>query len=67
MMAFFSNIFDNMIWAVNTEIISIWYGHKVKGWKGNKYFFSLMKIIFKMLGNNFKHQSRVKTMKEIIQ
>ena len=66
MMAFFSNIFDNMIWGVNTEIISIWYGDRVKHWKGNKYFFSLMKIIFKMLSNNYKHQSRVKTMKEII-
>ena len=63
LMAFFSNIFDNMIWGVNTEIISICYGHRVKRWKGNKYFFSLMKIIFKMLGNNYKHQSRVKCMK----
>ena len=41
-------------------------GGQLKRFKANKYFFSMMKIIFKMLGNNFKHQSRIKCMKEII-
>lgn len=25
LMAFFSNLFDNIIWGINTEILSIWY------------------------------------------
>ena len=66
LMAFFSNIFDNIIWGINTEIISIWLKRYLRGFKAKKYFFSMMKIIFKMLGNNYKHQSRVRTMKEII-
>lgn len=65
-MAFFSNLFDNIIWGINTEILSVWYSSKLKRFKANKYFFSLLKIIFKMLANNYKHQSRVKCMKEII-
>jgi hypothetical protein len=55
-----------MIWAINTEILAIWFGSKLRLFKANKYFFSLMKIIFKMLANNFKHQSRIKVMGEII-
>lgn len=66
LMAFFSNLFDNMIWSINTEILSIWYSSNLRRFKANKYFFSLLKIIFKMLGNNYKHQSRIKCMKEII-
>ncbi len=63
LMAFFSNIFDNIIWGINTEILSYWYSSKLKGFKAKKYFFSLLKIMFKMLGNNYKHQSRIKCMK----
>ena len=66
LMAFFSALFDNLIWGINTQIISYWLGPSLKGFKGKKYFFSLMKIIFKMLGNNFKHQSRRRCMNEII-
>jgi hypothetical protein len=66
LLALFSNFFDNIIWAINTEIISIWYGSKQRLFKAYKYRFSLGKIIFKMLGNNFKHQSRIKNMKDIL-
>ena len=66
LMAFFSNIFDNIIWSINTQILSYWYSSKLKGFKGKKYFFSLLKIMFKMLGNNYKHQSRIKCMKQIL-
>lgn len=66
LMAFFSNFFDNIIWAINTDIISIWYSSKLKLFKAQKYRLSLGKIIFKMLGNNYKHQSRIKCMKEIL-
>jgi len=62
-MAFFSALFDNLIWGINTQIISYWLGPSLKGFKGKKYLFSLLKIIFKMLGNNFKHQSRRRCMK----
>ncbi len=66
LMAFFSNLFDNIIWGINTDILSVWYSSKLWQFKANKYFFSLLKIIFKMLGNNYKHQSRIKCMKEIL-
>lgn len=66
LMAFFSNFFDNLIWAINTDIITIWYASKLKTFKGSKYRFSLGKIIFKLLGNNYKHQSRIKDMKDIL-
>ena len=66
LMALFSNFFDNFIWAINTDIISIWYSSKLKMFKAYKYRFSLGKIIFKMLGNNYKHQSRIKNMKAIL-
>lgn len=62
-MAFFSNFFDNIIWAINTDVISVWYSSKLKYFKSYKYRFSLGKIIFKMLGNNYKHHLRVKNMK----
>jgi hypothetical protein len=65
-MAFFSNLFDNIIWGINTEVLDVWFSSKLKKFKANKYFFSLIKIIFKMLGNNFKHHSRIKSMKEIL-
>jgi hypothetical protein len=66
LMALLSNFFDNIIWAINTEIISRWYSSKLKIFKANKYRFSLGKIIFKLLGSNYKHQSRIKNMKEIL-
>jgi len=66
LMAFFSNIFDNIIWGINTEVLSHWYSSKLKRFKANKYFFSLFKIIFKMLVNNYKFHSRIKNMKEIL-
>lgn len=66
LMALFSNFFDNIIWAINTDIISIWYSSKQRTFKAYKYRFSLGKIIFKMLGNNYKHQSRIKSMKDIL-
>ena len=66
LMAFFSNFFDNIIWAINTEVLSLWYSSKFKTFKTYKYRFSLFKIIFKMLGNNYKHHSRIKNMKEIL-
>jgi hypothetical protein len=66
LMAFFSNLFDNMIWAINTGILSMWYGERLRWLEANKYFFSMLKIIFKMLANNYKHQSRVKVMGEIV-
>lgn len=65
-MAFFSNLFDNIIWTINTNILSRWLSPHLKKLKARKYFFSLLKIVFKMLGNNYKHQLRVKGMKEII-
>jgi hypothetical protein len=66
LMAFFSNLFDNIIWGINTEILSGEYSSKLKGFKGKKYFFSLLKIIFKMLGNNFKHHLLIKKAKEVL-
>lgn len=66
LMAMLSNFFDNFIWAINTDIISIWYSSKLKRFKAFKYRFSLGKLIFKMLGNNYKHQSRIKSMKDIL-
>jgi hypothetical protein len=63
LMAFFSNLFDNIIWGINTQVLDVWFSIKLKKFKANKYFFSLIKIIFKMLGNNFKHHSRIKSMK----
>ena len=65
-MSFFSNFFDNFIWAINTEVLSFWYSSKLKLFKTYKYRFSLFKIIFKTLGNNYKHHSRIKNMKEIL-
>jgi hypothetical protein len=66
LMAFFSNLFDNIIWGINTDILSPWYSSKLKRFKANKYFFSMLKIIFKLLVNNYKHHSRIKSMKEIL-
>jgi hypothetical protein len=63
LMAFFSNLFDNIIWGINTEVLSEWYSSKLKKFKANKYYFSLLKIIFKMLGNNYKHHLRIRSMK----
>ena len=66
-MAFFSGIFNNIIWGIDTEVLPAkWFKRRYKGFKANKYFFSLCKIIFKMLGSNFKHHNRIKNMKEIL-
>ena len=65
-MACISNFFDNIIWGINIEVLDFWFAEKYKYFKANKYFFSLCKIIFKMLGNNFKHHTRIKNMKEIV-
>lgn len=65
-MACFSNFFDNIIWSINIEVLDYWFASKYSFFKANKYFFSLCKVIFKMLGNNFKHHNRIKTMKEIV-
>lgn len=62
-MAFFSNLFDNIIWGINSGVLDLWFSTKLKKFKANKYFFSLLKIIFKMLGNNYKHHLRIKSMK----
>lgn len=64
MMSFFSSIFNNIIWGVDTDVLAAKYFRvRYKGFKANKYFFSLLKIICKMLGNNFKHHNRIKNMK----
>lgn len=67
-MACISNFFDNIIWLINIKVLDYWIrGHKTrKQLKANKYFFSLLKVIFKMLGNNFKHHNRIKNMKQIV-
>lgn len=64
-MACISNFFDNIIWGINIQVLDF-FSEKYKYFKANKYFFSLCKIIFKMLGNNFKHHNRIKNMKEIV-
>lgn len=64
LMAFFSSIFDNIIWGINTKVLDDFFSERSrKRLKANKYFFSLCKIIFKMLGNNYKHHHRIKSMK----
>lgn len=62
-MAFFSNLFDNIIWGINTGVLDVLFASNLKRFKANKYFFSLLKIIFKMLGSNYKHHLRIKSMK----
>lgn len=63
-MTFFASIFNNIIWGVDTDVLSNGYFRShYKRFKANKYFFSLCKIICKMLGNNFKHHNRIKNMK----
>jgi hypothetical protein len=64
LMTFMSSIFNNIIWGIDTDVLSSkYFRRRYKGFKGNKYFFSLCKIICKMLGNNFKHHNRIKNMK----
>lgn len=65
-MASISSFFDNIIWGINIEVLDYWFAEKYKYFKANKYFFALCKIIFKMLGNNFEHHHRIKSMKEIL-
>lgn len=62
LMAFFANLFDNVLWLINIEVIDKLFKRDktVKKIKANKYFFSLCKIILKMLSNNFKHHTRIK-------
>ena len=63
-MACFSSFFDNIIWGINIQVLDYWFASKKKTFKANKYFFSLCKVIFKMLGNNFQHHNRIKNMKQ---
>ena len=63
-MACISSFFDNIIWGINIEVLDYWFSSHYKTFKANKYFFSLCKVIFKMLGNNFKHHNRIKNMKQ---
>ena len=65
-MACCSNFFDNIIWAVNVEVLDWLPSKSVLRLKANKYYFSLLKIIFKMLGNNYKHHIRIRQMKMIL-
>ena len=53
LMACCSNFFDNIIWAVNVEVLDWLPQRSVMRLKANKYYFSLLKIIFKMLSNNY--------------
>lgn len=46
------------------EVLDYWFSNHYKTFKANKYFFSLCKVVFKMLGNNFKHHMRIKEMKQ---
>ena len=66
-MSFFSSIFNNIIWGIDTDVLAARYFRvRYKGFKANKYFFSLLKIICKMLASNFTHHNRIKNMKEIL-
>lgn len=63
-MASISSFFDNIIWGINIEVLDYWFAAHYKTVKANKYLFSLFKIIFKMLGNNFQHHHRIQSMKQ---
>lgn len=65
-MACISNFFDNIIWMINIGVLEYWFANHYKKFKANKYLFSLIKVIFKMLNNNFKHHTRIKNMKKIV-
>lgn len=69
-MSCLSNLFDNIIWGINIEVLGPYFSNHYKAFKANKYFFSLAKIILKMLGSyfdilgsNFEHHHRIKNMK----
>ena len=64
LMASISSFFDNIIWGINIEVLDYWFAAHYKTVKANKYLFSLFKIIFKMLGNNFQHHHRIQSMKQ---
>jgi len=65
-MACVSNLFDNLIWAVNVKLMESIDRRGRLQLKSHKYLFSLLTIIFKMLGNNFKYHNRIRCMNELL-